>query len=330
MNSSFPYIIVIGASAGGFPAIGEFLSTLPEKIDIPIFIVIHISKDSSIQIIKEHLQRKTNLTCEVAENGKKITASSIFIAPPNKHLIINETQMILNEAPAQNHWRPSIDVLFRSAANAYNSRVIGIIFSGLLDDGTAGMDAIKRCGGICIVQEPEEAAFSDMPTNVLKKVDVDYRVPISDISYILQDLLSKSPRAEAAIPEDVRIEAEITERMTNNMNNLDRIGNQVPYTCPDCGGSLWHIKDGKPHRYRCFTGHVYNESVLLNKQLESLEESIWISIRMLEERRNLLLAAAGHELKHYNIKAEQDSVEKAKEITHHIEKLKSLLETIKH
>jgi two-component system chemotaxis response regulator CheB len=328
MNFSFKHIIVAGASAGGFHSIGEFVSSLPPDFNFPIFIVLHLSKDSDATIIKEHLQRRTHLRCEIAENGKEIEAV-VYIAPPDRHLIIDDHRIRLNQAPSQNYWRPSIDVLFRSAASSHNSKVIGIIFSGLLDDGTAGMDAIKRCGGICIVQEPQEAEFSDMPLNVLKKVEVDYRAAISDIPYILEDIFSKPARKETSVPEDIRLEAEMTRDATSNMNTLDRLGTQSPYTCPDCGGSLWHIKDGKPHRYRCYTGHVFNENILISKQLDTIEESIWVSIRMLEERRNLLLAAAGHELELNNLKEEKVKIEKANEIIVHIEKLKSLIETIK-
>jgi two-component system chemotaxis response regulator CheB len=328
MNFSFKHIIVVGASAGGFHSIGEFLSALPSDFNLPVFIVLHLSKDSDATIIKEHLQRKTHLRCEIAENGKEIEAV-VYIAPPDRHLMIDDQGICLNQAPSQNYWRPSIDVLFRSAASTYNSKVIGIVFSGLLDDGTAGMDAIKRCGGICIVQEPQEAEFSDMPLNVLKKVEVDYRAAVSDISYILEDIFSKPSRAETKVPEDIRLEAEMTRNATNNMNNLDRLGTQSPYTCPDCGGSLWHIKEGKPHRFRCYTGHVYNENVLIAKQLDAIEESLWISIRMLEERRNLLLTSAGYELEQNNLKEEKSKIEKANEIIAHIEKIKSLIETIK-
>jgi two-component system chemotaxis response regulator CheB len=328
MKASFKNIIVIGTSAGGFDTLGEFLSLLPSTFHVPVFIVIHLSKNSDVTIIKDYLQKKTSLRCEIAENGKKIEAA-IYIAPADRHMIIHEDVICINQAPVQNYWRPSIDVLFRSAASSHNSKVIGIIFSGLLDDGTAGMDAIKRSGGICIVQEPEEAQFSDMPLNVLKKVVVDYQARITEIPYILEDILSKPARAEVKVPKDIHLEAELTRDTKNNMNNLDKLGTQSAFTCPDCGGSLWHIDNGKPHRYRCFTGHVYNENVLLDKQIDTIEESIWISIRMLEEHRNLLLTAAGHELELYNVKGEKFKIDKATEINIHIEKLKSLLESIK-
>jgi two-component system chemotaxis response regulator CheB len=280
-------IIVIGASAGGIKAINQLIEKIPPDLPIAIFIVIHISKNSQPDIIAQQLQKKTAYTCLMAQDNESIKSGHIYLAPTNHHLLLKNGYMRLTDGPHENRWRPSIDVLFRSAAAAYDSRVIGIILSGMLDDGTSGMSAIKRCGGTCLVQDPSEAEYIDMPVNVINNVNVDYQVPIADMGYIIDDILSKPHRPSQPIPEDVKLEAEITERMVSDVDALNKIATPSDLTCPDCGGQLSQI-NSEPNRYRCRTGHVYIEPVLLDKQGEALEESIWASIRMMEERRNLL------------------------------------------
>jgi two-component system chemotaxis response regulator CheB len=280
-------IIVIGASAGGIKAVYQLIETIPPDLPVAMFVVIHISKNSQPDIIAQQLQKKTVYTCLMAQNNEPVKSGHIYLAPTNHHLLLKNGYMRLTDGPHENRWRPSIDVLFRSAAAVYDSKVIGIILSGMLDDGTSGMSAIKRCGGTCLVQEPAEAEYIDMPVNVIKNVNVDYQVPIADMGYIIDDILSKPYHPSLPIPEDVKLEAEITERMVSDIDVMKKIATPSELSCPDCGGRLSQIKS-EPDRYRCHTGHVYIEPVLLDKQGEALEESIWTSIRMMEERRNLL------------------------------------------
>ena len=319
-------IIVVGASAGGLPAIGELLEKIPKNLDAAIFIVLHVSQHSSGTVLAKYLQNKTGFVCRVIENEEPIKLGHVYIGKPDFHMLLTADHTVkLIKGPHENRWRPSIDVLFRSAAAVFNSKTIGIILTGLLDDGTSGMMAIKRCGGICIVQEPEEAQFADMPTNVLNHVEVDFRVPISDIGYILDDMKSKPEKPVAEVPEDIRIEAELTEKMVSGIDELKKIGTQSNYTCPDCGGTLFAIKNDEVHRYRCFTGHVYAENLLLEKQAETLEESLWISIRRLEERKNLLETTAQHLHQLNQPEQEAEKLKLAGDIDKHIDRLKALL-----
>lgn len=319
-------VIVVGASAGGLQAISELLEKIPENLDAAILVVLHLSRHSLSNVLVHHLQKRTVFTCSIPQNGERIQARHVYIAKPDFHMLVSADQTIhFIKGPHENRWRPSIDVLFRSAAVVFNSKAIGIILTGLLDDGTAGMMAIKKCGGICMVQEPDEAQFGDMPTNVLNHVEVDYRVPIADIGYILDDMKSKPEKPAAIVPEDIRTEAEITEKMVSSIDQLKKIGTQSDYTCPDCGGTLYVMKNENLHRYRCFTGHVYTEKLLLDKQSETLEESLWITIRRLEERRSLLQTTAQHlhELNQPELEAEKQNT--ADELNNYIEKLKALL-----
>lgn len=319
----FKYIITIGASAGGFKAVTDLVSRLPDQLRPPVFLVMHLAKTSSTDIILQHLKKFTSYECRVPQDGEAIAEGTLYLAPTDYHMILKEDHIMLVKGPHENRYRPSIDVLFRSAAAVFDSRVIGIILSGMLDDGTSGMSAIKRSGGTCIVQEPGEAAFSDMPSNVLKHVEVDHRVPVADMGYVLQDIFARQERHETPIPEDVKLEAAITERMITSITAMEKLGTHSNFTCPDCGGGLWQIKNERFPRYRCHTGHVYTARVLAEKQNEELEESLWVSIRMLEERRNLLQILGGKNDE--TIKRDNDQLDRAAELDIHIERLKELL-----
>jgi len=320
-------IIVIGASAGGIKALTDLISVIPGNLPTAIFIVLHLSKKSSSEIILQHLAKFTDYKCKVAVDNEAIMPGVIYIPPPDFHLVLKRDVIRLTKGPHENRWRPSIDVLFRSAAAAFDSRVIGIILSGMLDDGTSGMSAIKRSGGTCIVQEPEEAEFPDMPISVINNVEVDYRSTLSEMRYIIEDVFSK-PAKNIPIPEDVKIEAKITERMTSSIDDMKKIGKHSNYICPDCGGGLWLINNEKNPRYRCFTGHVYTESLLLEKQAEELEESLWVSIRMMEERRNMLMNMAQRETENGSPLRREYQAGKSEELNVHIERLKDLLISI--
>jgi two-component system chemotaxis response regulator CheB len=319
-------VVVIGASAGGLKAVYQLVGNLPPDLPLTIFVVIHMSKHSQPDVIVQQLQKSTSYKCAVATDGLPIEMGSIYLAPADSHLLIKRGKMRLGHGPHENRWRPSINVMFRSAAAAYGSEVTGIILSGLLDDGTSGMAAIKRCGGMCIVQEPAEAEFMDMPVNVINNVQVDHRVLVQDMGYIIADVLSK-PVRNLPVPEDVLLESQITERMASSITNMEKIATHSNFTCPDCGGGLWRIKNEKFGRYRCHTGHVYTDEVLLEKQNEQMEESVWISIRMIEERRNLLLNLVSQN-KTDNIAITKDYQARADELSVHVERLKALLVTM--
>ncbi|MEJ6981795.1 chemotaxis protein CheB [Pedobacter sp. P351] len=318
-------IVVVGASAGGLKAVAELISKFPKNNNISVFIVLHVSKNSIGPVIVTHIQKHTSLICEIPSNGDLIKPGHIYIAPPDHHMIIKRDEICIHNGARENRWRPSIDVLFRSAAVAYGSKVIGIVLTGLMDDGTSGMGAIKRSGGVCIVQEPEEAEFSDMPANVLNNVDVNYRVSISEMGYILEDLFSKPSGPEIRVPRELEIEAEITEKLSSKIQDLEKIGEQTLFSCPECGGGLWKIKGDTVVRYRCHTGHVYTLQTLLQAQAEGIEKAIWVAIRMLEERRNLLLISSA-----YNSNSPDDSAEDIKsrteDVNNHIERLKTVLQ----
>jgi two-component system chemotaxis response regulator CheB len=281
-------IIVIGASAGGIDAIKKMLAGLDKSIDAAVCIVQHVAETSNAGAIVAILQKETSLACSVAENGIAIEKGHVYLAPPKHHLLVDGDLLLLTTGAHENKYRPAIDVLFRSAAVNYGHRVIAVILTGMLEDGTSGMSAVKKSGGICIVQNPSDAQFPSMPSSVLHNLAVDYESDLSDIAEIINNIL-KSPLPPAIpIPNEIQIEADITKRMMSDIDELKRFANRSDFVCPDCGGGLWAVRDDAAHRYRCHTGHVYTEKLLGRLQDEKIEESVWVSIRMLEEKSNLL------------------------------------------
>jgi two-component system chemotaxis response regulator CheB len=206
--------------------------------------------------------------------------------------LVKKGQMLVSKGARENRHRPGIDPLFRSAAVAHGARVIGVVLTGLLDDGTAGLMAIKRCGGITVVQDPRDAAYSGMPVNALNNVDVDFCVSVAEMGPLLTTLVSQPHGKRKTVPSDIRTEATIAERVLSDVFQVNGLGEQVPYNCPGCGGVLWEMDTPGKKRYRCHTGHSYTGPALLASQAEKIEEMLWISLRMFEERKNLLTSIA--------------------------------------
>ena len=280
-------IIVIGTSAGGLEILNNLIQQLPEQLPAAVFIVVHMAATSSAEFVTTRLQKFTQHTCKVAKSGEHIQAGTIYLAPADHHLLLSGKHVMVTQGPRENQFRPSIDTLFRSAAAYYDSAVIGIILTGMLQDGTAGMDAIKRSGGITVVQNPEDAQFPDMPLSVLKNVEVDFNVRLAEIGTLLTGLLAKPVPAKTEIPEDIKLEAKIAERVMGKTEEVEKLGKRVPYTCPECGGTLWEMANG-PLRYRCHLGHTFSADSLLTEMNHELEETLWVALRMMEERKNLL------------------------------------------
>lgn len=287
------HVVVIGTSAGGMKALKVLVQQLPADFPAPILIVQHISADATGNALLDMLNKHGKLKCVHAENGKTIKPGYIYLATSDHHLMIGEDgKLLITKGAQENRSRPAIDPLFRSAAVAYGSRTIGIILTGYLDDGTSGLAAIKRCGGISIVQDPKDADYPDMPKNALYNVAIDYCVPLSEMGAVIIKALNRKGLKEKKIPADILKEVKIAERVLSDLPAVNSLGDQVPFNCPGCGGILWKIKQGKTLRYRCHTGHAYTATVLLAEQTDKIEETMWTALRMFEERRNLLLTIA--------------------------------------
>ncbi len=309
-------IIVIGASAGGVYALKELMASLPPDFDATIFLVVHVSPHSP-SYLPDILNHVGPIKAVHPKDGELIQPGHIYVAPPDHHLLIEYDQVIVKKGPKENRFRPSIDALFRSAAYTYGPRVIGIVLTGMLDDGTSGMWSVKRLGGICIVQEPEEAMYASMPNHVMEYVAVDFVVPVSKMAMLLSDLITEwvPDRPDVVQEELKRIETEVNIAAQDNafdMGILD-MGELTPLTCPECNGVLVNIKEGKLIRYRCHTGHAYTASSLLAETTKVVEESFWKGIRALEETVILLDQSSKHFEEGGNREAAEQFAQKSRE-----------------
>ena len=282
-------IIAIGASAGGMEALIQLVGTLPADLPAAVFVVWHLSPDSP-GILPEILNRNGRLEARNATDWDRVRPRHIYVAPPDHHLLVENGHVRLSRGPRENRFRPAVDVLFRSAAQAYGSKVIGVVLSGSLDDGTAGLYAIKHRGGIAIVQDPDEAPFPSMPLSALEHVDVDYTVKLAVMGPLLARLVQAPVRDEGVYPVSDEMEIEVRVAMDENAftAGVEQLGQLSAFTCPECHGTLRQLTEGDRIRFRCHTGHAFSPSSLLAAATDSIEESLWNSIRALEEAMRLL------------------------------------------
>lgn len=287
-------IIVIGASAGGIEALRTIVAGLPKDLAASIFIVMHTGSDSP-GILDRILQRASNLPTLNPKDKESIHKGSIYVAPPDYHLMIEPDRICLSRGPKENRFRPAIDPLFRSAAQIYGPRVIGVILTGGLDDGTAGLWAVKRLGGTTVVQHPNDALFPSMPINALRYVKVDYTVPLAEIAPLLVELTTTDvEKGVFEVPEHLDIEVRIAKQDPGIDEDIRNLWERSSYTCPECHGVLLRLKEGEHERFRCHTGHAFSPDSLLAGLTEGVEESLWTTIRYIEESVMLLRHIAEH------------------------------------
>ena len=269
-------------------ALTGLVAQLPANFPAPVFIVNHMAAETTGKALVDALNKAGSLRCRHARDGEPFKRAHVYLAPSDQHLLLVRDKMLVTKGARENHYRPAIDPLFRSAAVAYGKGVVGIILTGYLDDGTSGMMAIKRCGGICIAQDPADAAYPDMPQSVISHVGTDYCVPLAQMGALLEKLAARKVGVSNKPPADLVIEAEIAQRVVSDLKSVETLGSQVPFNCPDCGGVLWQMKHGEVPRYRCHTGHAFSSAALLAQQNEKIEETLWVALRMFEERQNLI------------------------------------------
>jgi two-component system chemotaxis response regulator CheB len=318
----FKKVVVIGTSAGGLNPLKTLIFQLRKGFDAPILVVQHLSPDAQGNVFLDALNRIGAIRCEQAVNGAKLKKGHLYVARPDHHLMIDDDQtLIVTKGARENRFRPAIDPLFRSAAVVFANQVIGVILTGYLDDGTAGMIAIQRCGGICIVQDPTDAEYPDMPKSALSKLDPDFCLPVSKMGELFYQLLQEESKERAPIPNVIRDESKIAKRVLNDLSSVEALGKQVPFNCPGCGGVLWEIENDPTTRFCCYTGHAYTAAILLAEQTMKIEETMWTAMRMFQARKNLLIKVAENQ-KGVNT---QLTLEQAEVSQVHIDRIKAIL-----
>ena len=290
-RKSYRNIVVIGTSTGGVAALMALVKALPADFPAPIFVVMHVPADSP-SILPQLLSSVSSLPARHPQNGEVVEAGVIYVARPDHHLLLEDDRVLVTRGPKENRFRPSIDALFRSAAYTYGPRVIGVVLTGYLDDGTSGLWSVRRMGGLAVVQEPRDAEQPSMPTNALEFVAADYVVPLTEIGPLLVGLLQERAPAKTRLPaaelDLLKIELTIAKQGGGFELGIIDKGQLTPFTCPDCHGALTQLIEGKLIRYRCHTGHAYTVSALLSEVTESVESMLYQAMRGLEETKMLL------------------------------------------
>jgi two-component system, chemotaxis family, protein-glutamate methylesterase/glutaminase len=289
-------IIVIGGSAGAMRPLERILASLPVDLPATVFVVLHVAPYAGDGIF-EQLRRVSAMKAGLARNGAPFGPGEILFARPDHHLVVKSAHVQVSRTPRENLWRPSIDVLFRSAAVAHGSRVSGVILSGALDDGSAGLSAVKRCGGIAIAQSPADAEVASMPESAIQNVSVDLVLTADEIAPALERLTRDTPRREVSIPADLVLEAQFAETGEPSLETNQALGELSGFTCSECAGPLWK-RNGDMLRYRCLTGHAMTARSLEEGLNRNLDGALWAAIRQFEQRANLSRQMAADERAH--------------------------------
>jgi two-component system chemotaxis response regulator CheB len=277
-------VIVVGGSAGGVEAALALARGLP--VDLPAAVLITLHRAQGYPgLLAQILDNAGPLPAVMAEEGQYLERGRIYVAPPDRHLLVEHDHLHVRRGPRENHSRPAIDPLFRSAAATCLTRTIGVLLSGMLNDGTSGLLAIKHCGGLAVVQDPKDAAYPEMPRNALAYVAVDHVLPLAGIAPLLAARAATPPPSPPAkVPEEIRIEALIAAEELFVMPDQHRLGTLSPLTCPECDGSLQEIREDGLVRYRCHTGHAFTLEALRVAAGEAWERTLYGAMRAQQQQ----------------------------------------------
>jgi len=296
-------IIAIGGSAGAIQEVRALVARLPPDFPGSLFVVIHTSAEGP-GLLAQVLERASKMPTRSPVHGEAVKPSHIYVAPPNRHLLLVDGHIELGKGPRENGFRPAVDPLFRTAVNAYAQRVVGVVLSGGMSDGSLGLQLIIQRGGIAIVQDPSEAVHPNMPENAMRATAVDYVSTTKDLPRILTKLarhghsggaiMKPPPHSPQKQPSDPAILADLSNAALN--------GPPSGFICPECGGSLWQLSQGGLLHYRCHVGHGYTADALAKGQENEVEEALWVALRSLEEtaalRRRLAVQSRERDMRH--------------------------------
>ena len=320
------HIVVIGTSAGGIETLRELVAGLPADFPAPVAIVMHLSPESP-DVLAEILTRSGPLPAVLVRNGERLTGGTIYVAPADRHLLVEPGRLRVTRGPRENRFRPAIDPLFRSAAQVYGPRAIGVILSGNLDDGSAGMWAIKQLGGVTIAQDPDTALFRSMPENAIQHVRMDYVVPVNEIPAVLVSLASGTrpePARPAATPGSLDVEVRIAAEANPVDAGLLKVAEPSTFACPECHGVLLQMRESDQIRFRCHTGHAFSPHSLKAEVMDQIDSALWNTVRALQEGALLLRTLGEHLQQHHPAGGGADLAARGAELLRQAETIRAM------
>lgn len=318
-------VIGIGASLGGVEAIRHLLKELPPDLAATIFIVLHVGT-SGRNLLADIFNKESALPVAMARDGEAVQRGQVYVAPTNKHLLVIDNVVRLGHGPRENMARPAIDPLFRSLGACYGPRTIGVVLTGMLNDGASGLADLKRCGGLTVVQNPADAIASEMPTRALETVTVDYRAPLSDLPDLLVRLSRDAAGTATDVPSDIQTEVAIALGRDVGPDATAEIADLTPLTCPDCGGVLSQVKREPPLRFRCQVGHAYTAEALSAASTQNTTSAIRVALRVLQERVVLAQKMADDARRTGRLAAAASYDERCREYFEHIALLRNAVD----
>jgi two-component system, chemotaxis family, protein-glutamate methylesterase/glutaminase len=313
-------VVVIGASAGGVEALSRLAALLPGSFHLPILVVLHVPP--TVSFLPQILARRGPLAAVHAHDGDPIVSGQFTIAPPDCHLLVADAKLILNRGPRENGHRPAIDPLFRSVAGSFRAEAVGVILSGSLDDGAVGLGYIQREGGVTIVQDPQEALHPAMPMSAIAAAQPDHVLSIKQLAELLVELDSgPAPDEAQSTREEGPMSTDPTQMDPEAVTQANRsLGQVTPFTCPECGGTLWGIQEGELVKLRCRVGHSYTEDAYRHEKSVALEGALWTAVTALVEKADFSrrlarrLRNAGQEISAERYQREADNAHQQSEL----------------
>jgi two-component system, chemotaxis family, protein-glutamate methylesterase/glutaminase len=308
-------IVAIGTSAGGVEALLFLAKNLQSDLPASVLLTIHLPSHAR-SALDEVLSSAGKLPAQFAKDGDTLRKSRIYIAPPDRHLIVDGDRLSLGEGPRENNSRPAIDPMLRSAAVCCGSRAIGVVLTGTLGDGASGLWSIRQAGGLTVVQDPKDAAFAEMPLTALNRAKPDHVVRLKDMPGLLASLAHEPAGQAKPLPRSIQYEVEMARTGRGSMDEMDQFGRRSVLACPDCGGVMWEIDEGEFSRFRCHVGHTYTAELMSLALDESLRRALASAVRALEERAELArklydqAKSTGHRLLAENWAAKRDEFER--------------------
>ncbi|OBH84488.1 protein-glutamate methylesterase [Mycobacterium scrofulaceum] len=284
-NGELRGVVAIGASAGGVEALSRLAAGLSPDVPYAYLVTLHIPAGAP-SVLARIVDRSGPLPAVTAEHGAPLRPAHIYVAPPDRHLLAADHRLVLSQGPTENGHRPAINALFRSVALAFGPRAIGVLLSGVLDDGVLGLGAIRSRGGTTIGQSPDDALFPAMPVNARDAGVLDREAAAADIGAVLKELSHQSLK-DLTMERDAAMELENRIAMMSRFStdfDTQQLGAPSGYTCPDCNGSLVSISEGN---FRCQVGHAWTADALLAARDSEVEGALWVALRSLQEKARL-------------------------------------------